>query len=191
MWLDLCGSIGPNPAWPCWPLRVVGGCWGPGFSQPPMLGPRPTQSRSPGCPSPEAPAPLGRWQQRPTQASSLEPPSNKAWRSLEPMSPAVPAPPPRLGSGHETRLWRLPGVPLVAMGVGATELVPSYGPASDWVFLKRHQARLGHWWLRDVTILGIPSHGEWKADGPGGETWVGSGQVAGWSPTESRFSDAG
>lgn len=171
MWPDLCGSIGPNPAWPCWPLRVVGGCWSPRFSQPPVLGPRPIQSRSAGCPSPEAPAPLGRWQQRPTQASSLKPPADKAWCSLASMSPADSALPPRLGSGHDkTCLWRLPGVPLVAMGVGATELVPHYGPASDGIFIKCQQARLGHWWLRDVTIPGVPRQGEWKADGPGGET---------------------
>lgn len=125
-------TLGPDVARPVWLHRpqssmamlATEGCWrllGPKFQSTPSAGPQAHSEQVTWLPLTRGPCPLGRWQQRPTQASSLEPPADKAWYSLASMSPADPAPPPRLGSGHDkTFLWRLPGAPLVTMGVGPT-----------------------------------------------------------------------
>uniref|UniRef100_A0A8C6BHI0 Uncharacterized protein n=1 Tax=Monodon monoceros TaxID=40151 RepID=A0A8C6BHI0_MONMO len=118
-------------------------------------------------------------------ASSL--PADKARRGLNTMSPAVPAPPPRLGSGHDkTHPRRPPGSLPVITGEGRS-VGPKYGPASDGASLGHQQAELGHWRLRDATVLGVPRDREWKSMAWPRVGTPGWGQTGRWAGTPLRL----
>ena len=141
-------------------------------------------------PLPRGPGPTRQRAAEAHPASSL--PANKARRGLDTMSPAVPAPPPRLGSGHDkTHPRRPPGAPPVITGEGRG-VGPKYGPASDGAS-RASAGRAGPLAAEGRDGPGSSQGQRMEVDGtaPGGDTWVGSDRTVGWDPTEARFWDSG
>eukprot|EP00069_Balaena_mysticetus_P016702 bmy_10022T0 len=99
------------------------------------------------------------------------------------MSPAVPAPPPRLGSGRDKTHPRRPPGALPVITGEARSVGPKYGPASDRAS-RASAGRAGPLAAEGRDGPGSSQGQRMEVDGmaPGGDTWVGSDRTVGWAP---------